>query len=75
MGILKEPAAFQRNSGRDLNPQPPVYAILTNLEKFYFLRYDGYKFCRMSQIIVNSETQDGFLVGMARGTQYLDLLN
>ena len=75
MGILKEPAAFQKNSGRDLNPQPPVYAVLTDLEKFYFLRYDGRKFYRMSQIIVSSETQGGFLVGMARGAQCLDLLN
>ena len=71
----KSAAAFQKNSGRDLYPQPPVYAVLTDLEKFYFLRYDGHKFCRMSQIIVNNETQDGFLVGMARGTQCLDLLN
>lgn len=71
----KSAAAFEKNSHRDLNPQPPVYAVLTDLQNFYFLRYDGRKFCRMSQILVNNETKDGFLVGMAQGTQCLDLLN
>ena len=65
-------ATFQRNSGRNLDPQPPVYAILTDLEKFYFLRYDGSKFAQMSRILVNSDTEEKFLFGMAQGTQCLD---
>ena len=43
-------AAMKLNRDRDLNPQPPIYAMLSDLRNFYFLSYDGTTFQCMAQI-------------------------
>jgi hypothetical protein len=55
------------NHNKDLDPQPPVYAILTDLRDFYFLSYDGTKFRRMATIIVPREPLVPFMKGMTQG--------
>jgi hypothetical protein len=32
------------NRDIDLDPQPPVYALLADISDFYFLSYDGTQF-------------------------------
>jgi len=66
--ISNTEAAYQKNRDRNLDPQSPVYAILTNLEMFYFFRYDGSKFSCSEQIYVKSNTREAFLLGMCEGT-------
>jgi len=49
---------IKKNRNRNLHPQPPVYAILTDMEMFYFFRYDGFRFSYSEQIFVKSNTRE-----------------
>jgi hypothetical protein len=56
------------NKNRGFHPQPPVYAILSDLEKFYFLCYDGICFTRTEKVVlVLDAPRSDFLAGMRRG--------
>jgi hypothetical protein len=55
------------NRDRDLNPQPPIYAMLSDLRDFYFLSYDGTKFERMAQISIPQRPRTEFMKGMTQG--------
>ena len=60
-------AAMKLNRrNKDLDPQPPVYAKLTDLYYFYFLSYDGTKFRCMATIIVPREPLVPFMKGMTQ---------
>jgi hypothetical protein len=58
-------AAYKINKNKDF--EPPVYAVLTDLERFYFLSYDGETFKMDTEIRVSSATWAHFLNGMASG--------
>jgi hypothetical protein len=60
-------AAMKRNRDIDLDPQPPIYAMLSDLHDFYFLSYDGTKFCCMAQISIPQCPRTGFLKAMTQG--------
>ena len=45
-------AAMELNRDKDLDSQPPVYAMLSDMRDFYFLSYDGTQFRVMSEISV-----------------------
>ena len=66
-------AAYQKNRDRGFHPQPPVYAVLTDMEKFYFFRYDGSRFSCRKVIFVRSDTRKAFLLGMCEGTPIIHL--
>lgn len=61
------------NSSREFDPQPPVYAVLTDLEHFYFFRYDGNQFFRSNAIIVLDMPRSEFLAGMRHGRLFFPL--
>ena len=60
-------AAMKLNRDRDLNPQPPIYAMLSDLRDFYFLSYDGTKFECMAQISIPQRPRTEFMKGMTQG--------
>jgi hypothetical protein len=60
-------AAYKLNSDEKFNPQPPVYAILTDFRDFYFFSYDGSTFKMDIEIQVSASTRANFLKGMADG--------
>jgi hypothetical protein len=60
-------AAYKINSDNDFEPQPPVYAVLTDLKDFYFFSYDGSTFKMDKEIWVSSATRAHFFKGMAEG--------
>ena len=60
-------AAYKTNKDKDFEPQPPVYAVLTDLQDFYFFSYDGSTFKMDTEIYVSSATQAHFFNGMAGG--------
>ena len=60
-------AAYKINKDKDFEPPPPVYAVLTDLQHFYFLSYDGLTFKMDTEIWVSCETWANFLNGMASG--------
>ena len=41
---------MELNRDKDLCPQPPIYAVLSDLRDFHFLSYDGTKFRCMDRI-------------------------
>ena len=45
-------AAMELNRDNDLDPQPPVYAMLSDLRDFYFLSYDGTQFRVISEFSI-----------------------
>jgi hypothetical protein len=47
---------YKINNDEDFEPQPPVYAILTDLQHFYFFSYDGSTFRMDTEIRVSSAT-------------------
>ena len=55
------------NRDRDLSPQPPIYAMLTDLRDFYFLSYDGTAFQCMTQISIPQCPRTEFMKGMTHG--------
>jgi len=55
------------NSDKEFDPQPKVYAVLTDLRSFLFLSFDGETFCVDEEIIVSDKTRPCFLKGMADG--------
>ena len=55
------------NRDRDLDPQPPIYAMLSDLRDFYFLSYDGTKFQCMAVIEIPQQPHTQFLKGMTGG--------
>jgi hypothetical protein len=64
--------AYKQNSDKEFKPQPPVYAILTDLQMFHFFRYNGdNQFARTEEIFVSSESRPKFLAGMRRGMTVL----
>ena len=52
---------------RDLSPQPPIYAMLSDLRDFYFLSYDGTAFRCMAQISILQRPRTEFMKGMTQG--------
>lgn len=58
-------AACKINFNKDYELQPRVYAILTDLQHFYFFSYDGLSFKMDQEIYVSSETRAHFFYGMA----------
>lgn len=60
-------AAMKLNRDRDLCPQPPIYAMLSDLRDFYFLSYDGIKFRCMAQISIPQRPRTDFMKGMTQG--------
>ncbi|KAK2459801.1 hypothetical protein APHAL10511_008233 [Amanita phalloides] len=69
--LLELDSAYKLNSDRDFRPQPsPVYAILTDLHKFFFFRYDGSQFSRTMPMFVYDERPE-FLAGMRRVSEHL----
>ncbi|KAF5373290.1 hypothetical protein D9615_007371 [Tricholomella constricta] len=65
--LLELCSAFEINSDEEFKPQPPVYAILTDLEDFHIFRYDGSQFTRIKKIIVSDESRVEYLSGMQKG--------
>jgi hypothetical protein len=60
--------AYRLNTAKEFANQPPVYAVLTDLKDFYFLRYDGSKFTLYeNEIIVSMRSRSAFLDGMRNG--------
>jgi hypothetical protein len=55
------------NRDKDLIPQPPIYAMLSDLRDFYFLSYDGTTFQCMAQISIPQRPRTEFMKGMAQG--------
>lgn len=53
-------AAMKLNRDKDLCPQPPIYAMLSDLRDFYFVSYDGSKFQSMAQISVSLISRTDF---------------
>jgi hypothetical protein len=60
-------AAYKLNSDKEFDPQPPVYAILTDLKDFYFFSYDGSCFKMDEDITVSAATRRQFFNGMGDG--------
>lgn len=60
-------AAYKLNSSRNFLPQPPVYALLTDLHDFYFISYNGSKFSCTPEITVSTYSRLTFLEGMMKG--------
>ena len=63
----RTPAAYKINNDKDFEPQPPVYAVLTDLKQFYFFSYDGSSFKMDKEIHVYGATRAQFFDGMADG--------
>jgi hypothetical protein len=62
------PAAFKLNKAKEFENQPPVYAVLTDLRDFHFLRYDGSRFELYGrEIAVSPFSRSAFLDGMRNG--------
>jgi hypothetical protein len=61
-------AAYKLNLNKEFHPQPPVYAILTDLKDFYFFSYDGSTFKMDKEIRVSSATRVEFFNGMGDGS-------
>jgi hypothetical protein len=55
------------NRDRDLDPQPPVYALLSDLRDFYFLSFDGTQFRAMNDISILQKSRTQFMAGMVHG--------
>ena len=55
------------NRDKDLDPQPPVYAMLSDLRDFYFLSYDGTQFRVIGDFSVVQKPRTQFMTGMVRG--------
>jgi hypothetical protein len=55
------------NRDRDLDPQPPVYALLSDLRDFYFLSFDGTQFRALSDISILQKSRTQFMTGMVHG--------
>jgi hypothetical protein len=60
-------AAMKLNRDGDLDPQPPIYAMLSDLRDFYFISYDGTTFRCMAQITIPQHPRTQFLKGMTQG--------
>jgi hypothetical protein len=60
-------AAYELNSGRNFHPQPPVYAVLTDLRDFFFLKFDGSRFA-VNEITVSTKSRLSFIEDMMEGT-------
>lgn len=58
-------SAYEINKANEFEPQPPVYAVLTDLKDFYFFSYDGSTFKMDTEIWVSSESRAHFFHGMA----------
>ncbi|KAF8492802.1 hypothetical protein F5888DRAFT_1636945 [Russula emetica] len=69
--LLELASAYKDNNDKDFEPQPPVYAVLTDLQHFYFFSYDGSTFKMDTEIWVYSATRAHFLDGMAGVTERL----
>ncbi|KAI0274055.1 hypothetical protein BGY98DRAFT_997008 [Russula aff. rugulosa BPL654] len=63
--------AYRLNSSKELGLQPPVYAVWTDLERFYFLRYDGSHLTCTDAMFVPESPRPQFLAGMRRVSDYL----
>ena len=60
-------AAYKLNSNKKFNPQPTVFAVLTDLHFFYFFSYDGSTFRMDKEIHVSAATRIDFFNGMGDG--------
>jgi hypothetical protein len=68
---LGNPAAYKLNIDKEFDPQPPVFAVLTDLKDFYFFSYDGSTFKMDKEIRVSPATRVDFLKGMGEGSVLL----
>ena len=55
------------NRDSDLYPQPPIYAMLSDLRDFCFLSYNGTEFQCMTQISIPQQPRTDFMKGMTQG--------
>jgi hypothetical protein len=62
--IFMDPAAIKMNHDLDIDPQPPVYALLADTTNFYFLSYDGIKFQFKAAAAVPQHSRAEFMQGM-----------
>ncbi|KAF5386868.1 hypothetical protein D9615_002081 [Tricholomella constricta] len=70
--MLELDSAFKLNATKEFNNQPPVYAVLTDLRDFYFLRYDGSSFALYNHdISILLRSRATFLDGMRSVTDHL----
>lgn len=61
------PAAYKLNCDKGFEEQHRIFAVLTDLQDFYFFSYDGSTFSRGYEIMVSSCTREAFLRGMVEG--------
>ena len=71
MPSLTRTATYKLNSGKGFKPQPPVYAVLTDLRMFYFFRFDGSNFTQAKPYFVSDFTRTSFLIKMLIGVVVL----
>jgi hypothetical protein len=58
---------MEMNRDIDLDPQPPIYALLSDFGYFYFLSYDGANFQYMATITIPPLPRERFLRGKING--------
>jgi len=69
-------AAYRLNTAKEIASQSPVYAVLTDMTKFYFLRYDGCNFTLYEkETHVSYHSYPIFLDGMRNGERIYSPLN
>jgi len=69
--LLELASAYKLNIDKEFDPQPPVFAVLTDLKDFYFFSYDGSTFKMDKEIRVSPATRVDFLKGMGEVTERL----
>ncbi|KAF8806483.1 hypothetical protein BYT27DRAFT_7257207 [Phlegmacium glaucopus] len=69
--LLELISAYKLNHDKDLDPQPPIFAILTDLKDFYFFSYAGSTFRMDKEMCVSTATRADFFNGMGDVTEYL----
>ena len=60
-------SAMKLNCDRDLDPQPPIYTMLSDLCNLYFLSYDGARFHCMAKISISQRPCTLFMKWMTQG--------
>ncbi|KAF9513325.1 hypothetical protein BS47DRAFT_1393420 [Hydnum rufescens UP504] len=73
--LLELVSAVKLDRDQDFDPQPPVYAVLADLDSFIFLSYDGTNFRHMAQVQIPPEGRVGFMYGMAQDVLFSLLLH
>jgi len=69
--LLELLSAMELHRDSDLDPQPPIYAMLSDLSDFYFLSYDGTKFRVVDKFSITHASRTQTMIGMAQVTNVL----